>query len=145
MPRIAATYACVSGSGGTQRQRATAAGPGVVRRQRQLDRAEAPQQIAHEVRLGVDGGARIERIAQADRARRRRHELGDAQRSCARTGERVESRLAVGLRSEQRRGDVPALCGAPERGGELRRDEIRHTADGATVLAVGDDPARRRR
>ena len=53
---------------------------GVVRRQRERDRREAPQQVAHQVRLGVDRARGVERVVEAERPRGARHELRDALR-----------------------------------------------------------------
>ena len=110
-------------------------GPGVVGGQGERHGREAAQQVAHQVRLGVDRRARVERVAEPVRARRARHELRDPARAGRAHRERVEARLDVQLGGQQRRRDVPALRGTGEQRGEARRDEPRHAAPAGTVRA----------
>src|SRR3954452_3024881 len=73
----------------------------VVGGQRERHGAEAAQQVAHQVRLRVDGRVRIERVAQPVRVRGRRHELRDALRPGAGDPRRVEAGRLVQLRGQQ--------------------------------------------
>src|SRR5437868_982830 len=50
----------------------------VVRREGERHRREAREQVVHEVALGVDRSARVERVAEAVRGGGPRHELRDA-------------------------------------------------------------------
>src|SRR5439155_8752147 len=77
----------------------------------------------------------VGRIAQAVGGGGRRHELGDAERARRGPRERVEVRLLVELRGEQRRGDAPALRGQRDRRGEPRRDEAWQRAASVAVAA----------
>ena len=114
---------------------------GVVGRERERDGREAPQQVAHQVRLGVDRLRGVERVVETERRGRARHELRDALRARRALGERVEVALRVQLRGEQRRGDVPAL----RRAREQRRVAVGHERrQRALVAAVARARARRR-
>ena len=83
----------------------------------------------HQVRLGVD---RLRRRRTGRAARTRAAVPGmNCAIPCApgrAARERVEVRLGVELRGEQRGADVPALRGAADRGREPLRDERRHPA-----------------
>jgi hypothetical protein len=79
----------------------------------------------HEVGLGVDRRVRIERAAQAVLRGRPGRELRDAQRAGAADRERVEVRLGVELRGQERGADAPALGGPRDRRREARRNERR--------------------
>ena len=54
---------------GTQPQRGDRRRAGVVGRERERDGGELAQQVAHQVRLGVDRLLGVERVGEADRAR----------------------------------------------------------------------------
>ena len=76
-PRIFVTYARVSGRGDAAAGRHRAR-TGVVGGERKRHGAEAAEQVAHQVGLGVDRRVGIERVEQSHRLGRAGHELCDA-------------------------------------------------------------------
>ena len=69
---------CVPPIAETQSYVADTGRPGVVGGERERDRAERAQQVAHEVGLGVDRALGVERVGEAVARRGAWHELRDA-------------------------------------------------------------------